>query len=208
VSIVSAGRSWFRERPKASHPFEAGVRTWTHPGLPRWLWSGGELTYDLVDSPGEVADRIRSRVRPQRALTTFLGIDSLVGPGTLRGRVDGSRLKLTATLPFFHNAFDCLFDAEITAVPGGSRVRGSLRVRPFAVAFWVFWMTGALLFVGVLAAKTVSDPRRLGPLPLLASLGFLMLGVVFLSVARLVARPQERMIVRGLDSLLGVWTVR
>jgi len=208
MSIASAGRSWFRERPKPNHPFEAGVRTWTRPGLPRWLWSGGELTYDLVDLPGEVSERIRSTVRPQRALKTVLGPDSLVGAGTLRVRVEGSRIRLTTTLPLFDNPFNCFFDAEISVVPGGSRLMGALRVRPVGRIFWVLWMSGVLVFVGAAAARTVSEPTRLGPVPLLASVGFLMLGVVFLSFCRLVARPQERMIVRQLDSLLGVWTVR
>lgn len=181
-------------------PFEPGQRRWHRPGLPRWLWTGGVVIYDVPISPEELTARIGLGLRPEGFL------DSLLAAGQLRGWVAGSRLQVTASLPFVGNAFNSILDGEILSVQSGARFVGVLKMRRAVVLFLLVWFTLATAMGVFITVAVLVDPGgwKPNPPPPYVGLLFPLLGVGVLSIGRAVALAQERLIVKRLDAVVGV----
>jgi hypothetical protein len=209
IAIMSSRLVLLRRPPKlvaplklrdpVSQPFQAFRRTWQRPGLPRWLWSGGFVTYDLPFSASEELARVRYSIRPEGLF------DSLIAPGQLRGWTEGSRFRLTAHLPLVANSFDSILDGQIDEVTGGSRLVGTFRMRTYAVVFLLIWLILTTVIGLAITIGTLVDPSGWSPSPppLYLGLIFPVFGIGLLAVGRLIARLQEKMILRRLDDLLG-----
>ena len=183
----------------ATQALVAGRRTWTRARLPRWLWSGGDVVYDVGEPAASVASRLAKAVRSEGLL------DSLVAPGQLRGWVQGSRFNVTLHLPLISNSFNSIVDGQIFEAPGGCRVIGRLKLRTMVVVFFLVWMALATLMGAVIMVFTLASPRSWSPSPPPLAFGLLFPagGIGVLAICRLIARPQERALVTCLDAVIG-----
>jgi len=183
----------------ATQALVAGRRTWTRAGLPRRLWSGGDVVYDVGEPAASVASRLAQAVRPEGLL------DSLVAPGQLRGWVQGSRFNVTLHLPLFSNSFNSIVDGQIFDTPGGCRVIGRLKLRTVVVAFFLVWMAFATFMGAVIVVSTLASPQSWSPSPPPLAFGLLLPagGIGVLAICRLVAWRQERALVTRLDDVIG-----
>jgi len=183
----------------ATHALRAGRRSWMRAGLPRWLWSGGDVVYDVGEPAESVASRLAHAVRPEALF------DSAVAPGQLRGWVHGSRFNVTLHLPLISNSFNSIVDGQILEAPGGCRVTGRLRLRTVVVVFFLVWMTLATLMGAVIVVSTLVSPQSWSPSPPPPLLGILFPagGIGVLTICRLLGWRQERALVARLDDVIG-----
>ncbi len=175
-------------------------RSWSRPGLPRWLWSGGTVEYRLSIPPDEAAGRLKAAIKPDSLLWLW------PWPGGLLGRVDGLRFRLTTRIPLVRNSFDSILEGKILATPGGSKLLATFRMRKFVLVFTAVWFGFAMLIaisesISVLTAPKTWSP---GPPPILFPLSFPVFGILILAVGRLLGTWQERRLLAQLDAVFGV----
>jgi len=145
-----------------------------------------------------VVSRLTRAVRPEGLF------DPVVAPGQLRGWVQGSRFKVTMALPLISNSFNSIVDGQILEVPGGCRVIGQLKLRAVVVVFFLVWMALATLIGAVIVSSTIVSPQSWSPSPPPLAFGILFpaSGIGVLTICRLIARPQERALVKRLDEVI------
>jgi hypothetical protein len=207
---IATSRLWLLRRPPKSvaplsvqprpEPFVPGRRTWTHPHLPSWFWSGGVVTYDTPLSSSEVTARLGQAIRPEGLF------DSLAAPGKLRGWIQGPRFRVTTHLFLLSNSFNSILDGQIDDVLGGSRLTGKFRLRGFVFGFMIFWLALATVIGLVITVSVLVDPQGWTPSapPFYVGLIFPTFGIGLMIVGRLIARIQERTILRRLEETLGM----
>ena len=176
-------------------------RSWSRPGLPRWVWTGGEVEYHLSITPNEAAGRLKAAVKPEGVLYWLRP-----WPGGLLGRVHGLRFRLTTRIPLVRNSFDSILEGEILAAPGGSKLLATFRMRKFVLVFMAVWFGFAIL-IGIsesISALTSPKSWSPGPPPIFFPLIFPVFGVLVVAVGRLLATWQERKLLAQLDAVFGV----
>jgi hypothetical protein len=179
-----------------SHP----GRKWSHPGLPRWLWSGGTLEYQLTVAPEEAARRLAAAVQPDTFLRGFLPVVDLIG------WVDGRQFQLTTRIPFVSNSFDSILEGAIVEGRDGSTVFATFRTRKIVLIFMAIWV-GLAVLIGVpsgISALINPAAWKPGPPPVLFALLFPLFGIALLVLGRLLATAQERRLVGRLDRIFRV----
>src|SRR5437660_26372 len=207
---IATSRLWLLRRPpKRIAPLRVkssleqlvpGRRTWVRPPLPRWFWSGGVVTYDTPLSSIEVTARLGQAIRPEGIF------DSLAAAGKLRGWIQGPRFRVTTHLFLLSNSFNSILDGQIDDVLGGSRLTGTFRLRGLVLGFMIFWLALATVIGLLITISVLVDPQGWTPRapPVYLGLIFPLFGVGMLVLGRVIARIQERTILRRLDEVLGM----
>jgi hypothetical protein len=169
--------------------------------MPRWFWTGGTVEYHLGLSPAEAAARLETSIKPDNVLRMLLP-----WPAGLVGRVNGTRFRLTARIPFVRNSFDSILEGEILMQAGGSKILASFRLRKFVLVFMTVWF-GLALTIAIsetISALNAPGSWSPGPPPILFPLLFPLFGILIVAVGRLLATWQERRLLAQLDAIFGV----
>jgi hypothetical protein len=176
---------------------ESPRRTWRPASLLDQLWAGGTVIYEVPGrSPDEVAATIAGATARHRITTSeasFLGL--------AEGHVLRLRPRTAVT-----NAWCPVLEGNVAASGSGALLTGRFAVNLAGTMFGLLWLALAALALGLallaLMAAHGSDEHVVHAF--LLAPGMVVLGGVFTSAGRLLARHQEEGMVAALDRLLEV----
>lgn len=141
-------------------------------GFKQWLWQRvpPRIRSLFEDGPETV---ILSRLPPEQLLHCIQ--DSLdktfaPGPGSARGSVIGSTIRIHWAVPWVRDGFEPLFRGKVEAADGGSQIIGCMSHNRFVQAFVAVWCGAVILFSVVLIWTIIMPLAGWGMLWLLSAM--------------------------------------